>query len=732
MEMSNFLKLLRRQRFTLVAIPLIAIFIAYFLVRKMPDSYGSKGRLATGLVDQSQQELIDNGTTEAGDEKINRQFNNLMQIMQLKKMYDQISYLLMIHDLTSDSPYHKPSKLLKYLPKEAKKHAIEVFKQKYAARDQLSLWDDDQRGLNQLIGSMGYDDESLKKKMTIYRSNNSDFIDLEFESDSPQLSAFVINSLCTEFIAYYSFLIKENQNKAINFLDSLMRQKRALMNSKMQDLKSYKIQNRVLNLNEQAKSLYAQIADFETKKETTEKDIIAFTGAIKSIDDKFNPKDRKYIESTFVKINQEIIRTKDLMIQEQKNYVISNFDPKIKSRVDSLQNILTAQINQSTDKYILNPLATKENLVSQKLNLEMQLELALNSVNTLKAELVKLNQKFDLLVPHEAVIQSFETEIDIASKEYIEILKKFNQTSIESSISVKLRQIELAMPGGAQPSKKMIIIVVSGLLSFVLCMVVMFVLFYLDESINVSKELADKTDLPVLGYLPFIKTSMLDLAEVWHEINDKRIIEFRNLLRSTRFEIDQEMKSNKLLLVTSLKAGEGKTITVLSLAYAYAATNKKVLVIDGNFADPTITNTFPVKYFLEDYLNDQLVLDSIDEEGNVCIMGTRGGDVSLLELSNESNIQKKLADLESRFDIVIVEMASLDSLNRSKEWIIFSKDLIAVYEAGQTLTVATRGQLNYLKSLDTKFIGWVLNKTGSRKVESRKRKWFRKFRKQKI
>ena len=185
-------------------------------------------------------------------------------------------------------------------------------------------------------------------------------------------------------------------------------------------------------------------------------------------------------------------------------------------------------------------------------------------------------------------------------------------------------------------------------------------------------------------------------------------------------------------MVTSLKAGEGKTITVLSLAYAYAATNKKVLVIDGNFADPTITNTFPVKYFLEDYLNDQLVLDSIDEEGNVCIMGTRGGDVSLLELSNESNIQKKLADLDSRFDIVIVEMASLDSLNRSKEWIIFSKDLIAVYEAGQTLTVVTRGQLNYLKSLDTKFIGWVLNKTGSRKVESRKRKWFRKFRKQKI
>lgn len=726
MELSNFLKLLYRQKFTLIAVPLIAIAVTYFLVRKMPDSYTSKGRIATGLVDESQQELINNQGNDAGENKINQQFSNLIQMMQLKKIFDQVSYQLMIHDLTSDTPYRKPTKLIKELSKEAKQHAVEVYSHKYKTREPLSLWDDDQRGLNELILSMGYDDQTLKKKITIFRSNNSDFIDLEYESDSPLLSAFIINALCKEFIVYYSFLVRENQMKAVNFLDSLMKQKRNTMNGQMQDLKNYKIVNRVLNLNEQAKSLYGQISDFETRKEMADKDIISFTGALQSIEDKFNPQDRKYLESTLTKINQEIVSTKENLKTLSQEYIKSNYDPKIKVRIDSLQTVLTSQINQSTDKYILNPLAAKESLVLQKLNLEVQLDLAKNGVNTLKAELVKLNQKFDRLVPHEAVIQSYETEIDIASKEYIEILKKFNQTSLESSFSVRLRQIELAMPGGAQPSKKSLIIILAGMLSFVFCMVVMFVLFYLDDSIHVPTELANKTNLPVMGFLPFIKTSVIDLKDVWSEDRDKKKIEFRNLLRSTRFEIEKELGDDKFLMITSLKPFEGKTISALSLAYAYAAINKNVLLIDGNFGDPLITSTSQTHHFLEDYLNNKISADQIKTSDKISVLGTKGGDVSLLELSSEKNIQEKMNALGELFDIVIVEMASLDALNRAKEWVGFSDKLVAVFEANQTVTPAKNEQINYLRSLDFKFIGWVLNKVGNRKAPGKSKSWFRK------
>ena len=280
------------------------------------------------------------------------------------------------------------------------------------------------------------------------------------------------------------------------------------------------------------------------------------------------------------------------------------------------------------------------------------------------------------------------------------------------------------MPGAAQPSKKMLIVALSGMLSFIFCMVVMFILFYLDDSIHVPKELADKTDLPVLGFLPFIKTSVINLPEVWTEENDKKKIEFRNLLRSTRFEIENEMKNNKFLLITSLKPFEGKTITALCLAYAYSAINKKVLLIDGNFGDPVITTTSNTKLFLEDYLNNAISLKEIQNENKVTTLGTKGGDVSLLELCDEQVIREKLQALENVFDIIIIEMASLDALNRAKEWVAFGSKLVAVFEANQTITPSKQEEVNYLKSLETKFGGWVLNKYGSRKQVAKKRVWF--------
>ncbi|MFX9626905.1 hypothetical protein ABTU79_19925, partial [Acinetobacter baumannii] len=87
-------------------------------------------------------------------------------------------------------------------------------------------------------------------------------------------------------------------------------------------------------MNEQAKSLYAQIADFEAKKEAADKDVIAYSGAIKSIDDKFNPNDRQYLEGSISKINQDIVNTKDVLKRLNDEYILNNYDPKIRIKLD--------------------------------------------------------------------------------------------------------------------------------------------------------------------------------------------------------------------------------------------------------------------------------------------------------------------------------------------------------------------------------------------------------------
>lgn len=709
MELQKFLLLLYKRKYILLIVPMIAVFITYFLVRKLPDTFKSRSRISTGLVDQSQQFLETNKTQD--DNKISQQFSNLIEMNRLKRIFDQVSFQLMVHDLTSDKPFRQPSKLLTEIGPEARAHALDVFKKHIVSKEPLSLFDKDQFGINQLLISMGYDEPTLQKKVIIYRVNNSDFIDFEYESENPFLSAFVINSLISEFVDFYSNYIKGNQQKAVNFLDMLMKKKYDSMNAKMRLLRDYKIRNRVLNLNEQAKSLYMQIADFESRLQVAQKDVEAYEGAIKGIERKFSPQDRRYLESVVVDVNQSVISTREKLRQVTNDLVKSNFDPRIKQKQDSLRTDLELKVLESTDRLLVSPLANKQLLIQQKLNLEIALDQVRSSIDPLSSELRRLNEKFDMLVPHEALIQSYEGSVDVAGKEYLDIQNRFNQTSLESSMTVQLRQIELAMPGPAQPSKKLLLVALAGIISFVFCLAALFVIFYLDDSIQNATELANKTNLPVLAYLPYINTSMLDLTNLWKNGEGNRItIAFKNLLRSLRFEIEREMGNQKVLVVTSLNAGEGKTLISLGLAYAYSMVNKRVLVIDGNFDQPTISETTSSNMYLEDYLKNRITLGEVIKEGKISVLGNRGGDTSIFEFCDESIVKPKLAYLKDVFDIIIIEAPSIDKLNKSREWIVLADKVVAIFGAGATIKNGKKQSVQYLYDLGEQFAGWALNK----------------------
>lgn len=688
---------------------MIAVFITYFLVRKLPDTFKSRSRVSTGLVDQSQQFLEKN---KAQDEnKVSQQFGNLIEMIKSKKIFDQVSFQLMVHDLTTDKPFRAPSKLLTEIGPEARAHALKVFKEHIVSNQPLSLFDKDQFGLNQLLISMGYDAASLEKKLLIYRVNNSDFIDYEFESENPFLSAFVINTMISEFIDFYSNYIKENQQKAVNFLDMMMRKKFDSLNAKTQLLRDYKIRNRVLNLDEQAKSLYTQIADFESRIQIAKKDVESLEGAIRGIDKKFSPQDRRYLESVVVDINQSILATREKLRQVTNDLVKSNFNPRIQQKQDSLKALLEEQILLSTDRLLVSPLANKQFLVQQRMNLEVTLDQVRSSIAPLSEELRRLNEKFDVLVPHEALIQSYEGSVDVAGKEYLDIQNRFNETSLESSMNVQLRQIEMAMPGPAQPSKKLLLVALAGIISFIFCLAALFVIFYLDDSIQNSTELANKTNLSVLAYLPYINTAMLDLTNLWKNGEGNRVtVAFKNLLRSLRFEIEREMGHKKLLVITSLSDGEGKTLISLGLAYAYSMVNKRVLVIDGNFDQPTITATTGANVYLEDYLKNRITLSEIIKEGRVSVLGNRGGDTSIFEFCDESIVKPKLAYLRDVFDIIIIEAPAMDKLNKSREWVILADKVVGVFAAGTTIKNGKKQSVEYFYDMGDNFAGWALNK----------------------
>lgn len=726
MEFANFLKVLLRYKKTLILIPLITVIVTFLLVRNLPKTYRSTARIATGIVERSDEFINKNALMES---KISQEFSNIIQMMLLKKIVNQVSYQLMIHDLsTTEAPYRKQSSLVEDLNDAERKHAIDVFTDKYKKMEELSLFDKDQSMLNKLMVSKKYDYESLTKKLNTYRLQTSDYIYLDFESENATLSAFVLNTLSREFINYYTSIVNQKKQRTIVYLDSLLKVKQASLTSKVMTLKDYKIRNRILDVNNQANVLMGQIADFQSKKQEALKNITGYTSVLTNIDSKLDPNDKKTASNSITQSNQDIISTRYRLSALNDEFIKSNFDVKLKPKIDSLQNVLSAHIDEANSKTSYNTNTAKQDLVKEKMSTEINLEMAKNSVASLDNMVNSLSGKLSVLAPNQANIQGYEKDIEIESKEYIDLVNKFNQTKLESSFPILLRQVEMAMPEIAEPSKKIFLVFLAGIVSFLFTTGVLFVMYYFDNSIHDAQELADTTQQPVLGSMNLIRGATLDPVALWKTNNDAPTLkQFKSQLRSIRFEIDNDLADSKIIAITSLQPTEGKTFVALNLAYAYKMINKKVLLIDGNFEHPGLSEIFKPDLFLEDFLQSDRLLNTINQlDKNLVVMGNKGEDVSLLEISTHAIIQSKLLALRNQFDIILIEITSLDLFNKAREWISFSDKILPVFTAGQNINKGKKKEIDFLSSLQDRLAGWVVNKVVYEKEKSKKNKTTKK------
>ncbi|RYZ79980.1 MAG: sigma-54-dependent Fis family transcriptional regulator, partial [Moraxellaceae bacterium] len=154
--------------------------------------------------------------------QISQQFTNIIEMMKLRKNIQKLSYLLILHDITSPSPYKKWSKELAALNEADRNKAIACFRNHYANNTELNPYEHSENYDARILKSMKYDELSLLSSLSIYRKNYSDYIQVEFTSENPDLSAYAANTLCQEFIKGYESIISNNKEKKNDYLAELL------------------------------------------------------------------------------------------------------------------------------------------------------------------------------------------------------------------------------------------------------------------------------------------------------------------------------------------------------------------------------------------------------------------------------------------------------------------------------------------------------------------------------
>src|SRR5690606_4070692 len=132
----------------------------------------------------------------------------------------------------------------------------------------------------------------------------------------------------------------------------------------------------------------------------------------------------------------------------------------------------------------------------------------------------------------------------------------------------------------------------SGVGSFSVCLFFLIGAFVLDRRVTDSNQLIRATDKKVIGVVNRIVPNNMDLRTIWENSEtSKDYAIYKDLMRSLRFEIDASMKveGKKVIGVTSLFDNAGSSFIASSLAYSFAVTKKRVLLIGGDYAlDKTV------------------------------------------------------------------------------------------------------------------------------------------------
>ncbi len=747
MDIAVLFRVLLERKWILILIPLVAAVVTFAVMSNMPNEYKSKAQISTGFTINNDIVQLD-GNYNAREAEV--KFGNLMETMKSPILIGMLSYRMLLHDLTADYPFKRieqeklnslRSSPNNYVGGLTKQELVNLLEAKLDSITLLTSYKENEKEVIQLLRFYGYDYDAVLRNLQIKRANYSDYINIEYTSVNPELSAFATNTLVEEIIRYNNQMSSARLDRSLEYYTRLVQQKREELDEKSEALKTFKASNQVINFNAENEANVSQIANLEIRKQEEERNVYRLRLAIENLTRRLNETGGA---SGGVSNNARLIEVREEINKLNRQLRDSN-DPSLQNRIDSLRAIQIELAGASTAFSQDGQRITRSDLLEEREQLRIELAVAERSLGSIQTTLNLLKGNTTGLASKEATIAGLQREVDLAAQEYLEAQEKYNiaRNTSQGSVST-IKQVLFGQPAVKPESSKIWIFTALGwALSFSLCVVAIILLEFVDTSIKTVPQLENLSGIPVLGAINNIDSKRVDLGGVFSKNNDlddvPEVELYRRLIRKIRYEI--ESKKSKVILVTSTKQGEGKSFLILSLAYSLSLIQKKVLIIDTNFKNNALTRMLiakprfdklleasnyknPSKLLVspdgdqfEDTSSDKDVKDKYKQTiisptflENIDIIGSRGGDESPAEILSGRNFREVLDELSTDYDYIFLEGASLNDYSDSKELVEFSNLVLPVFSAQSVIKQMDRESIAYLKRLDGKLIGSVLNK----------------------
>ena len=300
-----------------------------------------------------------------------------------------------------------------------------------------------------------------------------------------------------------------------------------------------------------------------------------------------------------------------------------------------------------------------ENISNQRANLQAS-KLNLHSTNnSYSSVLQSIPQK-------ERELVEISRAHEIKSNLYEFLLRKKADSEL-----AKISQLDTRIVDNAQAStepvspKSKLIYIVALIMSFVIPAGFVSIKEFLNRKVLYRHEIETLTNTPIIGEISLDKSKE---PLVIQEGKRTFIAEQFRRLRTTLGYLGGN-SGKKKILVTSTLSGEGKSFVAVNLALSLALTDKKVVLLELDLANPSLSNKLNVSYdegvssYLRGECEPEDIIKRTTANSNLFFLPSGPLPDNPSELLMSGKLKDLINYLEEAFDIIIIDSAPASLLS---------------------------------------------------------------------
>lgn len=358
---------------------------------------------------------------------------------------------------------------------------------------------------------------------------------------------------------------------------------------------------------------------------------------------------------------------------------------------------------------------------SIRTSIRSQYQAALNTEHDLQAQVDKL--KVDTMNEGDRSVQYniLAREVSTNRALYDGLLQRYKELNAAAGISVSnISMIDSANPPAGPFSPNLVVnVLIALVLGAALAGALVALRVAIDDSIRVPEDIESKLHLPLLGIIPVAgdapDSALTDpkspLSEAYSSLAG-------SLLYSTGDGLP------KVLFVTSVQSGEGKSTTSYAIATNFARIAKRVVLVDADLRRPSLhkrldlANEKGMTSLLTSADPVESALSPTNQPG-LSVITSGPLPPSPTELIASNRMRAVLEELSHKFDVVVIDSPPVLGLADAPLMAALADGVVLVIEAERGRRGTLKLALRRLRAMRPVILGAVLTKFDPSKLANR-------------